>query len=485
MTILQRAEAARRSSSVRQVTASRHQGGNLPPAPSAGLVGYVAPPWWGNPAILMAGFIIPMYTLVYSVPALFGTGAMQLRAPIFFEQRYFWLGLIFLFCALLGCTAGQFIQPGPPRPGHKQEEYISTRYLELVALLTIGAYFIWFRDIFTSPSALISVLRGDGAYGNIRSQNKTIGGITTLAQCGLSYMIFYTDRVWGLKQPLPHWRFTAYFYTIIGLAVFRSYAWSERLATIELVVPLGLLYFCYRDRGTLAIMRVIRAVGPVLGLALLIGYFGMMEFFRSWTAYEGSESGFWSFVMRRFLSYYYGALNNGAGLLMVMDWPTYNMEHVIQWLYRFPALIGPIFRFAFDVQTQDFIFLSKYADSEFNNMSGIFTIFFDMGVAGALLYAGVWGLIAGASYASVKARRGFLRLLFPLMFLSILEIMRILYLGDVRAFPIVLTLVLGYALFRERVAVPAQPHQIRRARRHRLETGGRWYRPRVGRFFGR
>ena len=484
MSILQRAETEKRSSAARQLTSSRLLGANRPSASSAALVGNVPPPWWGNPAILLAGFIIPMYTLVYSIPALFGAGAMQLKAPIFFEQTYFWLGFGFLFCALLGALAGQFLQPGRPKPGHKQEEYVSVYYLEIVALVTIGAYLIWFRNLFVSPSALLSVLRGDGEYG-VRSQNRTIGGITTLAQCGLSYIILYTDRVWGLQQPIRQRRFAWYFYIILGLSIFRSYAWAERLAVIELMVPLGLFFFCYRDRGIHPVMRLIRGIGPVLGVIGLIGFFGMMEFFRSWSAYENAESGFWSFVMRRFLSYYYGALNNGAGFLMVMDWPTYNMEHVLQWLYRFPALIGPIFRYAFDVQTQDFIFLSRYADAEFNNMSGIFTIFFDLGVPGTLIYAAVWGGLAGVSYSSMRARKGFWRLMYPLLFLSILEIMRILYISDVRAFPVILTLVLGYAFFRTRAVVPAQLHQIRRARRHSTVSGGRWHRPRFGRFFGR
>ena len=317
----------------------------------------------------------------------------------------------------------------------------------------------------------------------MRAQNQTIGGITTLAQCGLSYIILYMDRVWGLKQPIPKRRFAWYFYVILGLSMFRSYAWGERLAAIELMVPVGLLFFCYRDRGTHPVMRVIRAFGPILGLVALIGFFGLMEFFRSWSAYESAESGFWSFVMRRFLSYYYGSLNNGSGLLLTMDWPTYEMEHIFQWLYRFPALIGPIFRYAFDVQTLDFVFLGKYADPEFTNMSGIFTIFYDVGLAGALLYAGIWGCFAGASYACVQARRGILRLFYPLFFLSVLEIMRILYMSDVRVFPVILSLVLGHTMFRARVAVPMPQHQIRRARYHEVGAGGRWYR--FGRFLGR
>ena len=469
----------------RRLTAQRRLGGNRSGASTPDVPGNIAPPWWANPAILAAGFIIPMFTLVFVIPTLFGTSALQLRSAIYFEFRYFGLGLAFLFSLLIGCMLGQLIRPGLPKPGHKQEEYISLIYLELMALMTIGAYLIWFRGVFTSPAAMVSLIKGDGEFGNIRYTSRTIGGVTTFTQCGLTYIILYLDRVWGLKQPIEQRRFKWYVVMILGLTVFRAHFWAERLSLIEVMVPIGLLFFCYRDRGTNPILRLVRMAGPILGIGFLIVFFGMMEYFRSWSAhYSDVETSFWGFVMRRFLAYYYTALNNGAGLLMMMDWPTYNMEHVLSWVYRFPVMIGPIFRYAFDVETFDYVFLDKFADPEFNNMSGIFTIFYDMGVGGSLLYAGLWGCVAGAAYSSMRARRGFLRLLYPLLFLSILEVMRVIYLGDPRAFPAIITLMLGYGMFRTRVGVPRQLHQISRARRHSTVKGV-WYRPRIGRLFGR
>ena len=474
--------AAARSLRARQVTAHRRQGGNpLPSDIGSDGIANVPPPWWANPATMTLGFIIPVFTLVYVIPTLFGTSALQLRSAIYFDGRYYGLGMAFLFCLVIGCLVGQMIRPGLPRAGHKQEEYISTMYLEVMALITIGAYLIWFRGIFTSPAALLSVIRADGEFGNVRYTSRTISGITTFVQCGLTYIILYLDRVWGLRRPIPQRRFFWYFMIILGLTVFRAHAWAERLALIEIMVPIGLLYFCYRDRGTNPVMRVVRVAGPVLGIGFLISFFGLMEYFRSWSAhYSDVESSFWGFVMRRFLAYYYTALNNGSGLLLIMDWPTYEMEHVMSWLYRFPALIGPIFRYAFEVQTLDYIFLGKFADPEFNNMSGIFTIYYDVGVPGALVYAAAWGGIAGVAYASMRARRGFLRLLYPLLFLSILEAMRVIYLADPRAFPALITLIVGYTMFRVRVDVPAQIHQIRRARHH-SPIKGRWFRPKFGR----
>jgi hypothetical protein len=51
-------------------------------------------------------------------------------------------------------------------------------------------------------------------------------------------------------------------------------------------------------------------------------------------------------------------------------------------------------------------------------------------------------------------------LLYPILFLSILEIMRVPYLGDPRAFPAIMSLVVAYWLFRERRQV-ATGHAVR------------------------
>lgn len=444
----------------------------------------VPPPWWANPSILLAGFIIPVFTLVFAIPQLFGTKALQLRSAVYFTGPYFVLGLAFLFAVLAGCVIGQVLTPAAARRGSNHEEFVSLYFLEAVAWLTIGAYIIWFRDLIVSPKALVSVLLGDG--GNIRQTSQTIGGVTTLTQCGLAYVTLYLDRVWGLQKPIPQKRFFVYFIAILGLGLFRTYAWAERLAMIELLVPIGLLFFCYRGQTSHPIIRLIRVAGPILGVAALIFFFGVMEFFRSWSAhYSDVEDSFWGFVMKRFLAYYYTALNNGSGLLLTAKWPTFEMGYVLSWLYRFPGLIGPIFRIAFDLRGSGLNFLGRYADPEFTNMSGIYTVYYDLGVPGGLAYACVWGCLAGAAYASIRARRGMLRLLYPLLFLSILETMRILYLAEPRAFPAVLTVVVGHTLFRARVAAPGKQHQMRRARRHETVDGHRWFRPRFGRFFGR
>ena len=94
-------------------------------------------------------------------------------------------------------------------------------------------------------------------------------------------------------------------------------------------------------------------------------------------------------------------------------------------------------------------FLARYADPEFNNPSGIFPVFFDLGLPGGLVYAAVWGALMGYTYRGFILKRGFGSLFFPAAFVSMLEVMRILYLPDSRAFTVMLGLAVGYVFFRQ------------------------------------
>jgi oligosaccharide repeat unit polymerase len=412
-----------------------------------------------------------VYALVFLIPELFGRSAIVLRTRVYFTWPYFGLGCLFFVSMLLGAFIGRGIIPNPVA-SKRREEFVANWYMDVLAIATIGAYLIWFRGIFTSPSQFLSLFTGQGVYGNVRDVHKTIGGVTTLTQCGIAYVVLYLDHIWCVRAPFSHKRFHYYFLAIIALALFRVYVWAERLALIELVVPMGLMLFCYRAGDGHVFFRTIRCFGPVIGVVVLALYFAITEFYRSWNAhYQFLDEGFASFAQRRFLTYYYSALNNGAGLLEMLEWPTYEFDHILQWVYRFPALIGPIFRYAFDVETLDYRFLARYADPEFNNMSGVFTVFYDVGVAGASIYALVIGCLAGASYRGVVERRGFLRLFFPLMFMAIIESMRLVYLSEPRAFPAILAIAAGWFLFRQpklhqRPAVSAvRPGRLRVIRR--------------------
>ena len=65
------------------------------------------------------------------------------------------------------------------------------------------------------------------------------------------------------------------------------------------------------------------------------------------------------------------------------------------------------------------------------------------------MYAAVWGALMGYTYRGFILRSGFGSLFFPAAFVSMLEVMRVHYLTNSRAFTVMLGLAVGYVFFRQ------------------------------------
>lgn len=419
--------------------------------------------WWLNPWKLFAFFMVPGFTFIYLVPVVFGPYAVRIKFKIFFTSEYFALGLLFLFVILnfawLASVRFSKELPAPTPPSFNRF------YLDFLALVSIAAYIIWFRNLFIHPETLLAMLKGgSGGISVARTMNKTVGGVTTAAQFGVAYAILYFNQVWGVGKPFEYKRYTIYLYLLIGLVIFRMYVWAERLALIEFSVPIGVLYILYRVKRKDGIYRNIVNALPFMGVIGLFALFSATEYFRSWVSYyQYQGTGFFQFSLKRLTSYYYLALNNGAGMLSTLYWPTYEFYNILEWLHRFPFLVGRVFRIVLDMRP-DTNFLERFADPEYNNPSGVFTVFYDAGIAGALIFAAVYGALLGYLYRSAVMRRGIGVILYPALYIALLEQFRILYIGAPRTLPIVLGLVLAYLLFREhrveRKAVEPLPDSV-------------------------
>lgn len=405
--------------------------------------------WWLNPFKLCLFFLIPLYTLIFLIPEVFGPRAVSLKFVIYFTWQYYLIGLMFLLVFANGALIGS-IGVVTRQKGFVEPRLFNRYYLDALAILTIFAYLIWFRNLLIDPSVLRAVIFGQsGGVYSVRTANKTIGGVTTLTQLGAAYVIFYLNQIWGAQRPFESRRYAVYLLLILGLAVFRMRVWAERLALIELLVPIAVMYVAYRAPRT-GWVRLLMPTLPIAGILGLFVLFGLTEYFRSWeTHYQFQHTGFWDFVATRLVSYYYTSLNNGAGMLTVYDWPTWRFENILHWLYRFPLLLGPVIHYVADVPPEESAFFDRYADPEFNNPSGIFMVVRDVGLGGGLAFAALSGVLAGYLWRSLIQRKG-IGLFYPICFISLLELFRTLYMTGARAFPTLLALALGYLLLQER-----------------------------------
>ena len=410
--------------------------------------------WWINPWQVFLLFIIPVYTLVFLTPTLFGDEAVVLRFRIFFTGEYYFLGLVFLLLFAIWAGLIAKLDVGYP-PSGPRTFHVRPVYLDILAILTITAYCILFYPLALNPTVLLDLFKGTaGAVFSARDIAQVDPGVTSFTQFGVAYVTFYFHERWVNRQALPP-RYAIYCLAILALSLFRSVFWAERLALIEVSLPIAVIFVTFQLRPASRLIRLLISLAPLVGVVGLVVFFGATEFLRSWgTHYQYKSLGFVEFVVTRITTYYFTALNNGAGLLAMLDWPTGKFEHLLVWFHKFPFGVGLIFRQFLDYRYQE-PFLSRYADPEFTNPSGIFPVFFDLGLPGGLVYAAAWGALMGYTYRGFILKRGFGSVFFPAAFISMLEIMRILYLPNSRAFTVILGLVVGYLCFR-------QPEGVRR-----------------------
>lgn len=386
-------------------------------------------PWWVKPHKLLLFFLVPAYVLVYCAKPSQGN---------YFTFTYFLMGLTYLLVYAFASFFGS-----RTRIRHEIRPFLVDRvYLDLLFLVTVFAYVVWFGKVFLHPSLFIDIMLG--RLSNVRWIVNRTPGITSLTQLGVVYSIFYMNQRDQIEIRTRK-RYKFYLVVVILLALFRVIAWSEREAIIETVVPILLIAVRNRKRP---IFNKTLSVFPYLGIGLLYSFFTATEYFRSWRYYHSFYNDFFYFEAQRLSDYYYTSLNNGAGLLTFYQWPTGNFENILSGLYAFPY-VGKYLTAAYGSPNYGKQFLSDYGVQQFNNWSGIFTVFQDIGII-ALVFATVLGFVTGMTYRAFVRNDGLGSALYPVIFMSVLEVMRFLYLSNSRAFPIVLFIVIGSVLFRQR-----------------------------------
>ena len=318
-------------------------------------------------------------------------------------------------------------------------------------VLTCAGYLIW------GAAAVVRGANVDVAWGVLRGEKGaisvmkdtylgTISGVTTLTQLGIPAMIFgvMIGAAEGWKKVL------APLTIVFVLAVIRAMFNAERLAIIELAIPAVVMFLRVqvfespRFRGS---FKAALQFVPIGAGALLIGIFGVFEYFRSWSSYyAGGDQTFWQFVVLRLTGYYVTALNNGALMASRID-PVWAPYSVLHFLWRFP-ISGKLMNAAYPLIKLDVVNMDPYmqmldreANPEFNNSSALLPPVVDFGVAGAMLFWLLAGILCGLLYRWFMDGKVSGLLLYPLFFTGVTETTRIMYWGEGRAVTAMLILV--------------------------------------------
>jgi oligosaccharide repeat unit polymerase len=420
--------------------------------------------WWLNPAVVFtlacAAIALPAYLLSPAVYERYWRTSKHFNLDSLLLT--FACAGVFSVGSIAGSSAGQvrtrIAGGGVAVEKNRWAERIpwkSVSHLFQAAFwLCLLGYAIWIGTAISRGASigfLRQVLAGDKGALFIFQHDYlgTVGGLTTLTECGIPAMIFgcllgnhFGFRVVRKRLSL-----------IFALAVVRAFLNSERFATIELVVPFILVLVNVRylaSEGLTRTKRLLLRYAPILGLTGLPVLFTTFEYYRSWNSFY-ADSGQYNLVefgVSRLLGYYVTSFNNGAFLLtrarVVLGAPYFTLR----FLWTFPVisnLTRDVFpHLGFDTDDSFLRLLENQGvNPEFNSADGVLNPLVDFGLPGGLLYWFAIGIVCGMLYRLYLQRRPAGLCLYPFIYLGLMETPLALYWAEGKAIPAYALLMAG------------------------------------------
>jgi oligosaccharide repeat unit polymerase len=310
----------------------------------------------------------------------------------------------------------------------------------LVALTVVG--YLGLLYLMARAGVSIGNVREAAGYGAavpLKDVVGTLPGLTTMTQFGIAAVIVSSVVLVQQFDKVE----VAKICVVVGLAIPRAFLFSERLAVLELVVPM-VVVLCFGLAMVPRAARYIRLL-PVVGVPGCVTVFSTFEYFRSWEFYRDTHTSFVRFSTERIAGYYATSVNNGYLEWTHMDWPGRLPRATIEFLWTAPGISqldlynrwtghlpgrnGP------PTDTDYDAVLSQLGNPEFNNSTGYAAPFLDYGLAGGVVYFLLVGLVAGLLYRGFREGRLLGLLLYPVVFTGLLELPRYINWAQGRSFP--------------------------------------------------
>lgn len=368
--------------------------------------------------------------------------------------------------ALLAATA-TFVSRTPRRrpgtallPGGRTVPRTLRRSAEVLFWLTIAGY-VAFAATGASRGVtvgqVLDLLLSQNAYeGNLKDEFAGVAGITTLTQCGIAFVVV---AAYALLHGRDR-RLLLQLGVVLLLSLVRSFVNSERLALIEVAVPLVAVVAMAARHSAVPARRLAARAAPVVLAPLLLAVFALFEYSRSWTFFSTrTDQPFLVFAAVRLAGYYATSYNNGYLQLEHATYPGRLPRESVSFFWEAPFIsqlgLYDLLGGSAPATSQDV--LERYANPEFNNLGGITAPMVDFGVPGGLLYLALLGAVIGLLYRGFREGTVVGALLYPVVLTGLLELPRYLYVAQGRVVPAVLCLaVVAVVVLRDR-RPPAGP----------------------------
>lgn len=420
--------------------------------------------WWLGPALTSTTIV----TISVAVTAFVSDEGFrrQWNTPKTFDAD---IAVLFLSGGLaiaLGALAVVAVHPG--RASAQRWPDVSTGELGvlrsastvLVFLTAVGyvAFVLLGAARGVTLDQLLSSFGSSGLYGtDLKTQLGTAPGLTTMTQFGPAAVIVSALAFCRSPRRSEVLKILA----VLGMSLPRAFFLTERLAVLELVVPL--MAVLAMGASTRPRLRPATRLLPTVAVPVVVGVFALFEYTRSWAYFRTrTDVPFAQFAVERLAGYYTTALNNGALQLVHSDRPGRWPRATIEAFWTAPGVSQLNLYQLLDGRDpgSDYVrLLETYGNPEFNNAGGIADPFLDYGVIGGLLYFLALGVIAGLAHRGSLVSRPAGMLFYPVLFLGLLELPRYLYWAQGRALPTLLGLA-AVALALSRVDRWTTPHLV-------------------------
>lgn len=425
-----------------------------------------------SPFSLVAFLFVPILLLyVVTSEAVFATEFGSRKALTLTGVAFFVLALL---CFAAGARWGTAL--GARRAERRSDDVGPARYqrrslavlLEAALVASIGAYIVWFALGIARAGGVMPLLEiwRDNPH-RIKSEIlTTIPGLTTMTQ----FAVAAIPLAIAYRMIRKGTAIRTMVVVVLALAAIRAVLFNERLAVIELLVPIVFLLLAPR-RVTVPKVAIYAAVLLVAAMS----FFAVTEMRRTYV-YTNDFSAARSAT--RFFGYYVTSVNNGVAVIdsYPARTPFYSSGALF---WQFPGVkaleIGDLpavgtlsLRYAdlFGVEPEGFwprAFAARGLDYEFNVFTAPGYLAADFGWAGLLAVLLV-GVASGYLY-----RRGasspFHNALYAVWLVGLFEFMRILYATNTRVFPAYLVFAAAFLVLHRRAPelqprlsrVPARP----------------------------
>lgn len=404
--------------------------------------------WWLSPAGAVAFVVFPTLLLAGSIPD--ATFREAWRTPKLLTSSTV---LVLLIAAGIFCITSTLpLLKGPRRSASTPWPRFSPSVR--TGLIRASGTLFWLTMVGYVSFGLAGLSRGvtpadlvrafvdqDNLAGDLKAQFAPIPGITTLSQVGIAYVTVATAL---LTQSYSRTVFRRLL-IVIGLALFRSFIVTERLALLELLVPIGVVIAMRWAGDPRSWLRRIVNLLPVLLVPMLVAVFGAFEYSRSWVFFQARSSGtFLDFAVQRLSGYYVTAYNNGQVALLYDDLPRRLPMATLDALWTAPVVdqLGVYDRLSPGSRDQLYNMLKQVANPEFNNYGGLSAPFVDWGLPGGMIWWALAGLVLGVAYRSFANGSTTAILIYPPLATGVYEIPRYVYWAQGRLVPALVALLL-------------------------------------------